>query len=78
MSVEELRSLYHDGTIAKEAKTEIQGDFVKEFGYASNQQFIQKMKIGGTQPPTPKQFEWLKARIVRDHAYYNQSASQPA
>lgn len=73
MTIEELRTMYHDGTIAPKGKTEVQRDFVKEFGYASNQQFIQKMKIGGTMLPTPSQFEWLKDRILRDYAYYTEN-----
>jgi hypothetical protein len=73
MTIEELREVYHSGTIPIQGKTEIQRDFIREFGYASNQQFIQKMKLGGTMLPTPKQFAWLKERVLEAHDYYTEN-----
>lgn len=76
MTIEELRTLYHDGTIPDKGKKEIKQDFIGEFGYASLQQYIQMLKIGGERKPTPKEFEWLSERIQKYHNYY--SESQPA
>ena len=70
MSIEELRTLYHDGTITKKARGEIKADFVTYFKYASSQQFTMMMAVSSLQIPTPNQLTWLEETITRYHAYY--------
>lgn len=76
MTLEELRQTYHDGVIKKKARSEIRNDFMKEFGYATPQQFSMMMVIGSLEIPTPKELAWLIERVQRYHAHYTENLIQ--
>jgi hypothetical protein len=79
MTLEELRATYHDGVIKKKARSEIKNDFVKHFGYSTDQQFTMMMSVGSMEIPTPNELDWLIERVQRYHAHYTnlQLALQP-
>lgn len=77
MTLEQLRQTYHDGVIQKKARSEIKADFVRHFQYSTDQQFTMMMAVGSNAIPTPNEFEWLKATVVRYHEHYL-NALQPA
>lgn len=76
MSLEELRLLYHDGVIKKKARSEIKNDFVKHFGYSTDQQFTMMMAVSSIEIPTPKELEWLSETITRYHQHYTVHSNQ--
>ncbi|AYQ31407.1 hypothetical protein [Runella sp. SP2] len=76
MTLEELRAKYHEKVIPRQARSEIRGDFMKEFGYVHNQQFAMKLKVGSLLIPTPKEFDWLCSKIEKYYNYYLPNTKQ--
>lgn len=70
MTLAELRDKYHDGVIKKKARSEIKNDFVKKFGYSTDQQFTMMMSKGSLEVPTPNELDWLEERVTRYHLHY--------
>ncbi|WP_428657664.1 hypothetical protein [Runella sp.] len=73
MLLEDLRKLYHDGVIKKKARSEIKTDFVKTFGYSTDQQFTMMMSVGSLEIPTPNEMDWLLERVQRYHLHYTEN-----
>lgn len=73
MTLEELRETYHDGVIKKKARSEIKNDFVRHFGYSTDQQFTMMMAVGSMEIPTPNELNWLEKTIMRYHSYYQEN-----
>ena len=70
MTLTELRETYHDGVIKKKARSEIKNDFVRHFGYSTDQQFTMMMSKGSLEVPTPNELDWLVERVTRYHSHY--------
>jgi hypothetical protein len=70
MTIQELRQLYHDGTIKKKARSELKAKFVKVFGYSTDQQFTMMMAPNSSEVPTPMEMEWLIETVQRYHKHY--------
>lgn len=70
MTIQELRQLYHDGTIKKKARSELKADFVKTFGYSTDQQFTMMMAPNSNELPTPKELDWLLETVQLYHKHY--------
>lgn len=70
MTLAELRETYHDGLIKKKARSEIKNDFVKKFGYSTDQQFTMMLSKNSLEIPTPNELDWLIECVKRYHTYY--------
>ena len=77
MTLDQLRQLYHDGTINRKGKSELKTEFMRQFHYATTQQFVMKMAIGSHDFPTPNQFAWLQEVVVRYHNHYSGQEATP-
>ncbi len=70
MTIQDLRVLYHDGIIPKDARGKIGNEFMQKFKYKSKNTFYLLIELDSNKVPLPDVLQFLTERITFYHNYY--------